>query len=282
MSDFKVLKFPLKLPELIQTNDVVAAFNEYFEVINADSPELLRDVFHLRYQVYCIEQRAPGFEASKYPDEMESDEYDAHSSHILLRHRPSGEFVGTARLILQDPLNPEGLFPTEKHMQIDPSLIDMSRLTRQSIGEISRLVVVRQFARRHDEMLQAFRSEVNVEKWTPSKQRRFPHPILALVVGIIRMSSKNNITHCISVMEPSLNRLLTHFGLQFEPIGPLVNHHGRRRPYYIDLMRLLDRMLINHKEFWELMTDYGKVQIGDNVQLGAVNSSVQTLARKFY
>src|SRR5512134_3593348 len=101
MSDFKVLKFPLKLPELIQTNDVVAAFNEYFEVINADSPELLRDVFHLRYQVYCIEQRAPGFEASKYPDEMESDEYDAHSSHILLRHRPSGEFVGTARLILQ-------------------------------------------------------------------------------------------------------------------------------------------------------------------------------------
>ena len=26
-------------------NDVVAAFNEYFEVIDANSPELMRDVF---------------------------------------------------------------------------------------------------------------------------------------------------------------------------------------------------------------------------------------------
>ena len=42
-------------------NDMVAAFNEYFEVVDAYSPELLREVFHLRYQVYCIEQRAPGF-----------------------------------------------------------------------------------------------------------------------------------------------------------------------------------------------------------------------------
>ncbi len=40
-------------------NDVVAAFNEYFEIIHVDSPELLRDVFRLRYQVLCIEQRAP-------------------------------------------------------------------------------------------------------------------------------------------------------------------------------------------------------------------------------
>ena len=39
-------------------NDIVAAFNEYFEVIDARSPELLQDVFRLRYQVYCIEQRA--------------------------------------------------------------------------------------------------------------------------------------------------------------------------------------------------------------------------------
>ena len=48
-------------------NDVVAAFNEYFEVIDAHSPELLRNVFHLRYQVYCIEQRAPGLKRRTIP-----------------------------------------------------------------------------------------------------------------------------------------------------------------------------------------------------------------------
>jgi len=275
MSDFRVLQFPLKSPELIQTNDVVAAFNEYFEVVDADSPALLREVFHLRYQVYCIEQRAPGFEASNYPDEMESDEYDRHSSHILLRHRPTGEFVGTARLILQDPLDPARLFPTEKHMEIDPVLIDRSKLTRQNTAEISRLVVVRRFTRRRDELLHAYKSAVNIEGWAPTKQRRFPHPVLALVVGIIRMSSKNNVTQCLSVMEPSLNRLLGHFGLQFDVIGPLINHHGPRRPYYIDLIQLLDRMYINNKEFWELMTDFGKIRIGPE------DDSLQVSARKF-
>ena len=70
-------------------NDVVAAFHEYFEIIDANSPELLREVFRLRYQVLCVEQRAPGFEPSNYPDGLESDQYDRHSSHILLRHRPS-------------------------------------------------------------------------------------------------------------------------------------------------------------------------------------------------
>lgn len=33
------------------------AYNKYFKVIRADSPELLDEVFRLRYQVYCIEHK---------------------------------------------------------------------------------------------------------------------------------------------------------------------------------------------------------------------------------
>jgi N-acyl amino acid synthase of PEP-CTERM/exosortase system len=241
-------------------NDVVAAFNEYFEIIDANSPELLRAVFRLRYQVYCIEQRAPGFEASSYPEGMESDVYDRHSVHMLLRHRPSGDFVGTARLILTDPLDPQKLFPTEQHTKLDPTLIDIKKLSRQDIGEISRLVVVRQFNRRRDELLHAFQKGAAVEKWAPTRHRRFPHPILALAVGIIRMSVKNNVTHWLSVMEPALNRLLALYGLELDPAGPLIEHHGQRQPYYVDLTRMLDRMHQKHTQFWELVTDYGKIQ----------------------
>ncbi|MGH8762133.1 MAG: PEP-CTERM/exosortase system-associated acyltransferase [Nitrosospira sp.] len=241
-------------------NDVVAAFNEYFEIIDARSPDLLRNVFHLRYRVYCIEQRAPGFDASNYPTEMESDDYDRHSSHILLRHRPSGEFVGTARLILPDPLDPKKLLPTEQHTQFDTTLIDASKLSRQNTGEISRLVVVRRFSRRRDELLHAIGNGMVVEKWTPTKQRRFPHPMLALAVGIIRMSVEHNITHWFSVMEPALNRLLGLYGLQLDPIGPIINHHGLRRPHYVDLVEMLDRMHKNHTQYWELVTDYGRVR----------------------
>jgi N-acyl amino acid synthase of PEP-CTERM/exosortase system len=240
-------------------NDVVAAFNEYFEIIHVDRPELLRDVFRLRYQVLCIEQRAPGFEALNYPLGLESDDYDRHSSHILLRHRLSGEFVGTARLILPDPLNPEKLFPTEQHTRFDPALLDGNKLPRQNTGEISRLFVVRRFKQRRGELPHDGKKETGGETPTPVKRRRFPHPVLALAVGIISMSIEHNITHWFSVMEPALNRLLSLYGLQLDPVGPITEHHGLRRPYYVDLTRMLDRMYENHNEFWELVTDYGRV-----------------------
>jgi N-acyl amino acid synthase of PEP-CTERM/exosortase system len=241
-------------------NDIMAAFNEYFEVIDARSPELLCAVFRLRYQVYCIEQRAPGFEASSYPEGMESDDYDRHSSHILLRHRPSGELVGAARLILSDPLDAKKPFPTELHTQLDPTLIQTNTLPRQHTAEISRLVIVRRFSRRRDELLHAFERGTTVEQWVPTRQRRFPHPILALVVGIIRMAVENNTTHLLSVMEPALNRLLGLYGLELDPVGPIIEHHGQRQPYYVDLIKVLERMHQKHTQFWELITDYGRIK----------------------
>lgn len=239
-------------------NDVVAAFNEYFEVIDVNSPELLREVFRVRYQVLCVEQRAPGFDASGYPEEMESDAYDRHSSHVLLQHRPSGTIVGTARLILPDPLYPEKLFPTERYMKFDPTLIDISKLPRQNTAETSRLHIVRGFSRRRGDNEKS-QKEIVVEEYRTKIRRRFPHPLLALVVGLVRMSVTHNINHWLSIMDPALNRLLGPYGLQHDPVGPITEYYGRRRPYYADLTTMLDRMYKNHKQIWELVTDYGKV-----------------------
>jgi N-acyl amino acid synthase of PEP-CTERM/exosortase system len=250
-------------------NDIVAAFNEYFEIIDADSPALLREVFRLRYRVLCVEQRLPGFDASCYPDEYESDSYDGHSSHILLQHRPSGDFVGTARLILPIPLNLEKPFPIEQHTQFDPTLFDTSALPRRHVAEISRLLIVRRFSRRRGER-EGSESKRAVEESDGKKKRRFPHPLLALVVGIIRMSAQHNITQCFSVMDPSLNRLLGPYGLQFNAIGPLTNYHGPRRPYFIDLIKMLERIYVNNKEIWELITDYGTVRLGPTKPIGQI------------
>lgn len=258
-SNFKIYGFLLKLLKLKLMNDLVAAFNEFFEVIDADSPELLRDVFRVRYQVLCVEQRAPGFEPSNYPDKMESDDYDRHSSHILLVHRPSGAYVGTSRLILADPLDTQKPFPTERYTLLDPALIDMSKLPRQRIGEISRLFVLRQFCRRREE-LEGQSGLTDLKNPFMRYKRRFPHPVLALAVGIIRMSVKHNVDHWLSVMEPALNRLLGLYGLQLDPVGPLTEHHGKRRPYYINLTSMLDRMYKDHNQIWELVTDYGRVR----------------------
>ena len=49
-------------------NDLIDAFDEYFEVITIDSPELLEESFRLRHTVLCIEARLPGFNVEDYPD----------------------------------------------------------------------------------------------------------------------------------------------------------------------------------------------------------------------
>lgn len=231
----------------------------------------MHEVFRLRYRVLCIEQRLPGFDASCYPEEYERDSYDDHSSHILLRHRPSGDFVGTARLILPVPLNLEIPFPIEEHTRFDPALFDINTLLRQHAAEISRLLIVRRFSRRRGDC-EKFGSEIAVEGTDRKKQRRFPHPLLALVVGIIRMSAQNNITHCFSVMDPSLNRLLGPYGLQFDAIGPLIDYHGPRRPYFIDLIKMLERTYVDNHDIWELITDYGKVRLGPTKPIGQLSA----------
>ena len=240
-------------------NDMLNAFDEYFEIITADTPELLEQVFRLRYAVLCIEVRAPGFEAAHYPDGMETDEYDRHSHHILLKHRPSGNFIGSARLIFPDPSNPGKPFPVEQYTQIDSVRIDISKLPRQHTVEISRFILLGKYSRRREER-RGSDTGTNGDQCDPSNRRRFPHPMLAISVGIIRLCARKGITHWFSVMEPALNRLLGLYGLQLDPIGPLVDHHGPRRPYYAEISKVLDRMHTNNHPIWELVTDQGKIQ----------------------
>ncbi len=46
-------------------NDITAAFHEYFEIVIADTPVLLKQVFSLRYQVLCVENSYPDVDAIK-------------------------------------------------------------------------------------------------------------------------------------------------------------------------------------------------------------------------
>lgn len=83
-------------------NDLYKAFHKYFEVVIADTPSLLEVVFRMRYQKLCIDMSVPGYESSLYPDGQEKDNYDDHSSHVLIRHRQTNEYIGTTRLIMFD------------------------------------------------------------------------------------------------------------------------------------------------------------------------------------
>ncbi len=157
------------------------------------------------------------------------------------------------RLIRQDPHSISKPFPIEKYSQIDPNLVDITKLPRQEVVEISRFAILKEYTRRRGKIEDKAAAEAAKDR------RRFPNIGLALVVGIVRACAKYNFSHWLSIMDPTLNRLLSYYGSNLDPIGPLINYHGMRRPYHIQLREVLDRMYKKNRNVWELMTDYGKV-----------------------
>lgn len=246
-------------------SNILDAFNEYFEMIPADSDPLKNEVYKLRYQVYCLET---GFEKSeRYPERAESDEYDSHSVHYLIRHRKLGIYAATTRLILPDMTNKEKLFPIEKYTQIDSNDV-LTTIPRVNLAEASRFCVSKEFKKRKNEIgtLTSIPSDWESD-FTRDERRVFPSLSLALFACLIKMSDENSIYYWYAVMEPALIRYFTTFGVHFIGIGPVVDYHGNRQPCMIKVSDLLDGVAEKDPGIWNMMTNKG--QVGENARGGA-------------
>ena len=234
--------------------------HKYFEVITAENDELLENVHRLRYQVLCEEKRLPGFEAAPKSNRKETDHYDRDSVHVLLRHLPTQEFIGTARLILASRIDFNKKLPIELHTRFDPGMFSVDSLQRTRTAEISRFLVVKKFSQYTEGWRQSSLGTVNDEVGERTKANRNSSLSIALILseGIVRLSVKYNIINLLSIMDPSLNRLLGFYGLNFDPIGSYVEYHGLRRPYYLNLKNLLARIHRENFTFWEVLTNRGK------------------------
>jgi len=246
--------------------------HKYFEIVIANTPELLREVFHVRYQALSVAKRFPGFDMSQYSDQLEKDEYDNHSSHALLRFRETGDFIGTVRLIRCDPMHSGKPFPAELSMLIDRALCNIEELSRQHTVEISRFSILNSFNRRKKERrnLETRNDNGNTSE---TDRRCLPDLALLLVAAAVRMSNQGNVKNWLSVMEPALNRLLGYYGSGLTPIGPVVNYYGLRRPYFSNYVEMLDKMYLTHRDAWEVVTEKGKYY---------KSSAMTTLAQQDY
>lgn len=229
-------------------------YAQWFCAILADTPELRREAFRLRYQVYCVEN--PFEDPADNPHEEESDAFDAHSVHSLLIHRPTGMVAGTVRLVLPlpDALDRSFAFQRVCHEPIvrDPKAFPILRM-----AEVSRFSISKAFRKRctdgryPDEHAGAPRTD-------GTERRILPHMTLGLIESLVRMSVQHHVSYWCAVMEPTLLRLLSRLGIYFDPIGPLVDYHGRRQPCYIKLTTLLARVARERPDVWEVLTDRGR------------------------
>ena len=215
-------------------------FHRLFEVVLADTPELKKTVYQIRYEVYCLEA---GFEAPEnFPDGLERDEYDDQALYALLRYRPTGEYAGCVRLIVDRPGTPRTLFPFERFCghSLRRNIIDPDKLPRGSFGEISRLAVRTQFRRRNCEHLDTRGNIMDSDNGThdPTHRRIFPHIALGLYLAGAALVITHRRSGAFVMMEPRLARHMRRYGIIFRPAGEVVEYHGMRGPFYLSTQNL--------------------------------------------
>jgi N-acyl amino acid synthase of PEP-CTERM/exosortase system len=201
----------------------------------SDSEEELNEIYRLRYKVYVEEW---GFERSQdHPEGIERDEFDEHAIHFLAKR--ADQIIGTIRIIR----NSEKGFPLEHHCTLNT---DLSSFGRNTIGEISRLAVSKDYRRRAEDKYLYGAASVPQEEFsmTALERRSRQEIVLGLYKCMYRESKKIDLTHWCVAMARGLYVLLRRMGIVFTPIGPEINYHGLRTPYLVcieDLEREISR-----------------------------------------
>ena len=206
------------------------------------------EAHRLRYEIYCEDR---GYEnPAEFSDGLEKDEFDENSIHGLVRHKHSNQVAGVVRLVLSDPSNSENPLPIELHCgdTFDHSILDQFEFSRSGIAEVSRFAVSSRF-------VGGGSKEISGDD--PS--RYFPHISLGLIAMLFVGSLHHQITHWYAVMEPSLSRLLARSGIEFTPIGPVVDYHGRRQPMIAKVNDLLGNVYQKRYDFFKLIEELGGV-----------------------
>jgi N-acyl amino acid synthase of PEP-CTERM/exosortase system len=233
-----------------QDLDLLNRHNFYFETRLADTPALLQTAHQIRYQVYCLER---GFEnAGEHGGGLETDAYDGRAMAGLLVHRPTGDAIGTVRLVRPD-FNAPGVFPVgellaEQGINLG-DYVDLSRTL-----EVSRFAISKSFRRRRTDDMEFTGSP---EEQRSERIRQGNLPCLSLLQFIMRQSRMTGARYWVAAMEVKLLRMLHSMGLHYTPLGPEVMHHGLRQPCYREISSLERELWQEQPDYWRVCTDNG-------------------------
>ncbi|MFT4937525.1 MAG: N-acyl amino acid synthase of PEP-CTERM/exosortase system [Paraglaciecola sp.] len=220
-----------------QATQISDHFSEYLSATFAHNETLRKESFKIRHNVYCEELK---YEALS-PNQMETDGFDEHSSHCLIKHIPSGDFAGTVRVVRSE--NEQQLLPIEKYCisTISDNNVHPEDFSRSEICEISRLAVPVQFRKRQaDNFLGSATGVINERVYSERELRCFPFIAVGLYLSAASICVHYGIKHCFVMMEPRLARSLRFVGIPFKQVGPVVEYHGQRAPYYISRELLMN------------------------------------------
>ncbi|HEY1327423.1 MAG TPA: PEP-CTERM/exosortase system-associated acyltransferase [Casimicrobiaceae bacterium] len=209
-------------------------FRRYFAAVPALTDELKRAAYRIRHEVYCEDL---GYEPVR-ADGMETDAYDAHAEHCLLKGVSDPSFVGCIRLVFgrsDAPLPFEQLCAST----LDRSIVEPARLPRDRIAEVSRLAVIRRYRRRRGEAARPGGDIDDNDFGTPDRPR-FPYIPVGLYLGMIAQARRHGIETLFVLTEPRLASHLSRLGVRITRIGGAVEHRGARVPSMLRVAEVID------------------------------------------
>ena len=206
----------------------------YFKFLRVQPEDTvtLADIRRVRYDVYCVECRY--LDPSAYPDGIESDEFDPHSTHFCAKNE-RGEMVATLRLVFDSPLG----FPLESHA--GPLSESYHQLPRAKSAEISRLILAKSYRRRANDGLYGAdlggpggltQAELNY------RRSQYPLILFGLFKEMYMESLGIGLEYWLAAMEAGLQRMLSNFGLGLKQVGEPMSYYGQVIPYYASIEEL--------------------------------------------
>ena len=238
----------LLFDRLLGKRDILIPYFDFSTVLRGSMESLiLKDIYRLRYEVYCVEC---AYLTPQQPDqELETDAYDNCSVHFAA-YTLDHAMAGTVRLV--QPQSGQR-YPFEEHCTL---FDDFTAPARARAAEISRLVVRKNYRRRRGDSLHGVSSDFIEQGSTaaiaPSggeadKRGNSPLLLLGLYREMYRHSRANGVRYWYATMERPLAQSLEKIGFRFLPIGPEVDYYGPVTPHMVDLNDLNTRLRKENK-----------------------------------
>jgi N-acyl amino acid synthase of PEP-CTERM/exosortase system len=211
-------------------------FKKYFKVVPATTPQLVNEALRIRHEVYCEEL---GWEPESETG-LEMDAYDENALHCLLMAVNSQRYIGCVRIVLPNTLDLNHSLPLQDLCKnsLYPGHPDLDAMARSEVAEVSRLAIVADFRRRKNERGNPV--SLNLEHdGSIQGRRRFPYIPVGLYIGMLELASFYGVKTLYLVTERMLATHFSRLGGNLTPVGEFVEHRGKRRPYVMDVAKVL-------------------------------------------
>lgn len=245
-------------------------FFSRYELVIASEENEKQISYKTRHKVYCEEMKFEQQNATA----LEKDKYDDRAINCYIKHRSSGECAGTIRLVL--PTKAGLSLPLEEKCRdaFENGELLPSNLDPQSVCEISRLAIPREFRVRQmrTKILPADKLEkIKHKKSTSFNVEHFPYLSIALYLMATSVCQHLNVEHAYVLMEPKLARRMKAFGIHFNPVGEAISFNGKRMPYRLSPQVLLNDLAKPLKGF------HKKIHSDLNNALKAISGGAQPI-----